>query len=319
MNVLVVVEISQGKPKRASLEVLTQAGKLSDGGKVFALASGPYSASVKNVLSRYGAQMIFYGQDEQLSRLNSEVIFQLTKKAVEEAKPRAVLMSASFLGKELAGRLSGAFHAAVATDCIDVGFSGERLKAKRPMFAGKVIATVTLSGDIQIASIRPNVLAAMEHPVEAVEKLISLEPSRFLTEVEKMEAAETKRPELTEAEIIVSGGRGMKGPENYHLIEELADQLHAAVGASRAAVDAGWRPHSDQVGQTGKVVSPKLYIACGISGAVQHFAGMGSSKIIVAINKDPEAPIFKKCDYGVVGDLFEIVPEMTKQFKNGSV
>lgn len=313
MNVLVLAEVNQGKVKRASLEVLTQARQFSSGGQVAVILAGALTSDVVTVLGKYGANLVFHSEHDQAQKQNPESIFELAKKSLKEFKPELILLSASFLGKETGARLSAFLNAPLANDCVEIKASGRDILIRRPMYAGKVIANVKLTGETKIVSIRPNAYSAKENQVTVSAKKISLDDVVLKTQVESAQAAEQKRPELTEADIVVSGGRGIKGPENFHLIETLADKLGAAVGASRAVVDAGWRPHSDQVGQTGKVVSPKLYFACGISGAVQHFAGMGSSKCIVAINKDPEAPIFKKCDYGIVGDLFQIVPAMADE------
>ena len=200
---------------------------------------------------------------------------------------------------------------------LDIDGQGN-LIARRPIYAGKAYVEVGFEGRPQMASVRPNAFpmpapAAQKAPVERVKA--EVKPEEVRTAVKEFVKTAGERPELTEADIIVSGGRGMKAAENFKILEELADVLGAAVGASRAAVDAGWRPQSDQVGQTGKTVSPNLYIACGISGAIQHLAGMGTSKYIVAINKDPEAPIFQKADYGIVADLFDAVPVMTEELK----
>ncbi|MBU0753754.1 MAG: electron transfer flavoprotein subunit alpha/FixB family protein, partial [Planctomycetes bacterium] len=191
------------------------------------------------------------------------------------------------------------------------------LTARRPIFASKAYAWVESSGNCFFATLRPNVFTPSEKGGDAAVEKVDFKPDAGALKVSLKEFVQSggDRIELTEAKIIVSGGRGMKGPENYKIIEELAEALRGAVGASRASVDAGWRPHADQVGQTGKTVAPTLYIACGISGAIQHLAGMSSSKVIVAVNKDPEAPIFKVADYGIVGDLFEVVPALTKAFK----
>ena len=192
-----------------------------------------------------------------------------------------------------------------------------RMVAKRPMYAGKCFAEVVTLVNPQMASLRPNVFPAVETPKagEVIPFDAAIDPGRLKTKVLEVQKDASGRVDLTEANVIVSGGRGMGGPESYQILEELAAVLGATVGASRAAVDSGWRPQTDQVGQTGKVVSPNLYIACGISGAIQHLAGMSSSKYIVAINKDSEAPIFNKADYGIVDDLFKIVPELAKECK----
>ena len=203
----------------------------------------------------------------------------------------------------------------MATDCTDVKIADGKLLAVRPMYAGKCFGEVVVSGTPQMASLRPNVFPIVENAKAGA--VVKFDPGlgEAKTKVLEVQKEAAGKIDVAEANIIVSGGRGMKGPEGYGILEELAKLLGAAVGASRAAVDAGWRPQSDQVGQTGKVVSPNLYIACGISGAIQHLAGMSSSKYIVAINKDAEAPIFAKADYGVVDDLFKVVPALTGEVK----
>jgi electron transfer flavoprotein alpha subunit len=211
----------------------------------------------------------------------------------------------------------GKLATGLATDCTDVKIADGKLLAIRPMYAGKCFGEVVFSTFPQMASLRPNVFPAVENAkAGAVVKFDpALDAGQLKTKVLEVQKDTSGKADLTEANVIVSGGRGMKGPEGYAILEELAAVLGATVGASRAAVDAGWRPQSDQVGQTGKIVSPNLYIACGVSGAIQHLAGMSSSKIIVAINKDAEAPIFTKADYGIVDDLFKVVPEFTKECK----
>jgi electron transfer flavoprotein alpha subunit len=221
------------------------------------------------------------------------------------------------MGKDLAPRVAARVGAGLVSDVVKLGVDGGRLKARRPMYAGKAFATVEWTGEPQMATLRPNVFPLS--PPEAARKFETVTPSVDVAnqraKVVKVEATASGKIELTEAQIIVSGGRGLKGPENFKLVEELAAALGAAVGASRAIVDAGWVDHHFQVGQTGKTVSPSLYIAAGISGAIQHLAGMSSSKVIVAINKDPDAPIFKVADYGIVGDVFEILPRLTEAVK----
>jgi electron transfer flavoprotein alpha subunit len=236
---------------------------------------------------------------------------------VKEKDPSILLLGASTQGKDLSARLVGKLATGMATDCVDVKIVDGKMLALRPMYAGKCYGEVVTAVFPQMASLRPNVFPVVENskPAEIVKFDPGMDPDQLKTKVLEIQKDTTGKVDLTEANIIVSGGRGMKGPENYVIIEELADVLGATVGASRAAVDAGWRPQKDQVGQTGKIVSPNLYIACGISGAIQHLAGMGSSKYIVAINKDPEAPIFARADYGVVDDLFKVVPELTKEIK----
>jgi electron transfer flavoprotein alpha subunit len=206
----------------------------------------------------------------------------------------------------------------LSADSVALAMNGDTLVATRPVYAGKLLSKVTWAKQPWMATLRPNVFkpaeaqAGQSAPVERPPLAVPAPQMKF---VERREEASTGLPELTEAEIVLSGGRGMKGPENYVILEELGGVIGAAVGASRAAVDAGWRPHRFQIGQTGRTISPKLYMGFGVSGAIQHLAGMRTSKVIVAVNKDPEAPIFKIADYGIVGDLFEVVPELTKEFK----
>jgi electron transfer flavoprotein alpha subunit len=222
-------------------------------------------------------------------------------------------MGASAQGKDLAGRLAAKLEAGVAMDCVEVQLENGSLICTRPMFGGKINAQVEIEGDRQIVAIRPNVMDITEAGKDSVIEKPAVQLSDVKTTVVDKKMDTGDKVELTEADIIVSGGRGTGG--DYAVIEALADALGAAVGASRSAVDEGWRPHSDQVGQTGKTVSPTLYVACGISGAIQHLAGMSTSKYIVAINKDAEAPIFSKADFGIVGDLFEVVPALTEEVK----
>jgi electron transfer flavoprotein alpha subunit len=239
---------------------------------------------------------------------------------IAREQPSMVFFGATVMGKDLAPKVAARVNAGLAADCVSMKLDGDKFVVRRPMFSGKVYAEVAFQNtDIMMASFRPNVLVALPPDAARTAEVVSVTPEIAAADirVKVVEVVKTAagKVDLTEAERIVSGGRGMKGPENYAMIEELAGVIGATVGASRAAVDAGWRPLSDQVGQTGKVVSPNLYIACGISGAIQHYAGMGTSKMIVAINKDSEAPIFTKCDYGIVDDLFKVIPALTAEVK----
>jgi electron transfer flavoprotein alpha subunit len=222
------------------------------------------------------------------------------------------------MGKDLAPRVAARLKAGLAADCIALKWDGGSIVATRPVYAGKGLIDLKVNSPRKVFTLRPNVFSpgSANGAAAAVEKLnLNLQDTDFLARVTGVTVTKAGRPDLTEANIIVSGGRGLGGPENFKMIEDLADVLGAAVGASRAAVDAGWRPHEDQVGQTGKTVSPSLYVAVAISGAIQHLAGMSSSKYIVAVNKDKDAPIFQVADYGIVGDAFEVIPELSAQMK----
>ena len=315
-GVLVFAEQVDGSFRKVAYEVVSEGRRLADnlGEPLTGVVLGSAIESIATELGKYGADKVLVGDDPALADYTTDIYTNVLFDIVKENDPKILLVGASTRGKDLAGRLSARLNAGLAMDCIALRVDGGTLTATRAMFGGKVLAEVALDATPQMAAIRPNVMdIAQVEKAAAVEK-VSVEPGVAKTKVleKKMEA--TSKVELTEADIILSGGRGMGG-NDYSVLEELAELLGAAVGASRSAVDEGWRSHSDQVGQTGKVVSPNLYIACGISGAIQHLAGMGSSKYIVAINKDPEAPIFKKADYGIVEDLFKVVPAITAEVR----
>jgi electron transfer flavoprotein alpha subunit len=271
-------------------------------------------------LGAYGVDRVYVVDDPRLKDYLAELYVPVAADIIQSLSPKVVLAPASVDGKDLSARLAARLGAGLATDCTELKIEAGALKAKRPVYAGKAFAWCEWAPGAwpQMASCRPNVMDCRVPDAAkkaAVDKPAANMPGESKSQVLAAQKDAKGKIDLTEAQIIVSGGRGMKGPENYAMIEELAQLLGGTVGASRAAVDAGWRPHSDQVGQTGKVVTPNLYIACGISGAIQHLAGMGSSKFIVAVNKDPEAPIFGKADYGVVEDLFQFVPVFTEEVK----
>jgi electron transfer flavoprotein alpha subunit len=232
--------------------------------------------------------------------------------------PKAIFGPVTSRQRELVARLAARLGVGLAADCVGFTMDGDKLVATRPVYAGKLLSRVTWAKQPWVATLRPNVFRPAESQAgktATVDKPAVTVPPAAMKLVERREEVSTGLPELTEAETVISGGRGMKGPENYVILEDLGRVIGAAVGASRAAVDAGWRPHRFQIGQTGRTISPKLYLGFGVSGAIQHLAGMRTSKVIVAINKDPEAPIFKIADYGIVGDLFEVVPALTAEFK----
>jgi electron transfer flavoprotein alpha subunit len=310
-NVLVVAEAAEGSFRKVTFEAVSTGRLLADqlGGQLTVVALGASVAAKASELSAYGADQILVTDDEQFDAYLYDTYTAAIGTAIGEAMPQLILLGATMLGKDLAARLAARLNAPLAVDCIQVSADGDGVKVTRPVYGGKLLAEVSLTGQPVVVAIRPNTFAVNEQSGAGEVQNLDVEiGERDLTLL--AQNLETGKLELTEAEVIVSGGRGMGGSD-YSLLEKLADLLGGAVGASRSAVDEGWRPHSDQVGQTGKVVSPTLYIACGISGAIQHLAGMSSSKIVVAINKDADAPIFSKADYGVVGDLFELLPLLT--------
>ncbi len=316
MSILVFIEQRDGQVRSVCREALGEATRLAAalGGPVVgvcAAASDPGLAA----LGEAGAEKVLLAASPAFAGYDAAGYARAVVAAVEAVKPAAVLFSASAMGRDLAPRVAARLGAGLATDCVALAAEGGRLTARRPVYAGKALQKVAFPKALALVSLRPKVFAPVTQAGRsaAVEPLaVAWDAAASRAKVVRVAAAGGGKVDLTEAEIIVSGGRGMKGPEHFKLIEELADALGASVGASRAVVDAGWRPHAEQVGQTGKTVSPKLYVAVGISGAIQHLAGMTSSRCIVAVNKDPEAPIFKVADYGIVGDLFEVVPALTQ-------
>jgi electron transfer flavoprotein alpha subunit len=257
--------------------------------------------------------------NETLTQYNPEVFTALVEGWIKESGAKIVLGSTSMMARDLFPRLAAKFQSGVASDCITLAFDGGKVKVRKPLYSGKCTAEVDFTDSpMQFVLMRPNQLPVGEAKTGAaanVAETAAPSASGKITTKEVVKGSSNK-PDLTEANIIVSGGRGLGAPENFKILNELADVLGATVGASRAVVDAGWVPHGMQVGQTGKTVAPSLYIACGISGAIQHLAGMSGSKVIVAINKDAEAPIFQKANYGLVGDVFEIVPKLTAELKS---
>lgn len=319
----IFVEHKDEKIRKVTFEMLSEARKLADqkSEELCAVVLGNNIGSFVEVIGQYGADKIYVLENELLSQYTTDGYAKALADLAKEQQPSILLFGATVIGKDLSPRVATRLGAGLATDCVKIGLDSEgKLTATRPMYAGKVIAEVGFSSDTpQMASVRPNILPATvlsdSRKAEVIRLKANISAADIKTTIVETIKTAGEKVDLTEADVIVSGGRGMKGPENFKILEELADVLDATVGASRAAVDAGWRLQIDQVGQTGKVVSPNLYIACGISGAIQHFAGMGTSKVIVAINKDPDAVIFGKCDYGIVDDLFKVVPIFTQECK----
>src|SRR6266567_271195 len=317
--VLVFAESSGGSFRKAAYEAVTEGRRLADLLKVeeYALAIGSGVNERSADLGRYGTDKVLIADDPSFALFNSDYYRQITLDAVKKINPGIILAAATSSGKDLAPRLAVHLNAGLATECTQIDLDNGRIVATRPAYAGKVLLKVKITSTPAIATLRPNVFTAKEAipRKNPVTERISLNRPNSRMAVKEFVTHGAKKLDLTEASVIVSGGRGMGGPQNYKIHEELAEIMGGVVGASRASVDAGWRPHSDQVGQTGRTVSPTLYIACGISGAIQHRVGMINSKVIVAINKDPEAPIFGFADYGIVGDVFEVVPALTQEMK----
>ena len=319
--ILVFIEVREGKIKKYSLEVLSEAKRRADELKteVCAALVGHGQEALAAELSAYGAAKIYALENSLLERYSASGFAEALYSLARETDPSAVFIAASSMGKDLAPRLAAKLGVGLASDCTEVSVKDGKLEVLRPIFAGKALMTLTFEARPQLATLRPNVFALQE-PLSGRGEVIKKEVVIAEDQV-KAPAVETLREEgaeldVTEAEVIVSGGRGMKGPENFDLLKELTKVIpHSTVGASRSAVDSGWIDHQHQVGQTGKTVSPNLYLAFGISGAIQHVAGMSSSKVIVAINKDPEAPIMKMADLGVVGDLFQVIPYLKDELK----
>ncbi|HEX2204777.1 MAG TPA: electron transfer flavoprotein subunit alpha/FixB family protein [Longimicrobium sp.] len=321
-GIFAFAETRDGELRKAAHEVVTGARKVADalGTEVHAvLLGGSGVGGAAQELARYGADKVFVGESAAFDRYSPEGFTTVAASFIKEHGCDAALFSSSAIGRDLAPRVAGRLGVDYASLATRVEVEGGALVVTRPRYSGKVFSTVTLSAKPAVVSLGPNAFTPAENPkAGTVETLsVAVDEADFGAIVREIRAAAGEKLDVSEAPIIVSGGRGLGGPENFKLIEELAAAFggKAAVGASRAVVDAGWRPHGEQVGQTGKTVAPQLYIAVGISGAIQHLAGMRTSRYIVAINKDPEAPIFKLADYGIVGDLFQIVPRLTEEVR----
>lgn len=319
-GIWVYAEQRDGKVKKVTYELLSAGRKVADslGEELCAVLPGKGVAGLAAALGEYGADKVFVLESDALEKYTTDGYANAVAELARQNGPAVILMGCTVAGRDLAAQVAQKLGTGLMTDCIDMALENGQLVFTRPIYAGKAFVRAACPGARPVmATIRPNVLAVeVIQPGRTAGVVVAAASTGDIRQVIKDIVLQVStRPELTEADVIVSGGRGMKGPENFKLLEDMADVLGAAVGASRAAVDAGWKSHSFQVGQTGKTVSPVLYIACGISGAIQHLAGMSSSKCIVAINKDPEANIFKVADYGIVGDLFEVVPLLTEEFK----
>jgi len=317
-NIAVFIEQRAGQIKKVAWQMLSAARELADqqGGEVWAVHLHAAGCNVQEDAAKHGADKVFTAEAPAFGTYDSELWTQALAAFVKEHAPDVLLVGSTAMGKDLAPRLAARLDCACISDAVGLSWDGG-LVVKRPVFAGKCYAEVASSSPVTVVGIRPNAFAQQEKgaAAEAVAFAPALDEAAARARVTAEETAAAGKVTLTEAEVVVSGGRGIKGPENYPLIEQLAAAFGAAAGASRAIVDAGWVDYSHQVGQTGKTVAPNLYVACGISGAIQHLAGMSSSKCIVAINKDENAPIFKVADYGIAGDLFEVIPALTEAVK----
>ncbi len=319
--ILIFIETREGKVKKSSLEALSEGKRRAEdlNTEAHAVLIGHGSEGLASEVFPYGASKVYVLENSLFSHYSASSFSQALYSLVEEVKPEIILFSATSMGKDLSPRVAAKLRVSLASDCTVTACKDGKLEVTRPIFAGKALATVSFKASPQIASLRPNVFPLTEPGAkegEVVKKDVVISEDKAKGQVDEILREEGAELDVTEADVVVSGGRGMKGPENFDLLRELTSIIpHSAVGASRSAVDAEWIDHQHQVGQTGKTVSPNLYMAFGISGAIQHLAGMSSSKFIVAVNKDPEASIFKVADFGIVGDLFQVIPPLKEELK----
>ncbi len=319
-DILAYAETRDGALRPVAAEVVSAARRLADSlsGQVVAIvAGGPGSAEAAADLSRFGADRILACEADSLSLYQPDATVELLASVVDDVAPTAVLFAASAQGKDLAARLAARLDVALASEVTEIAVEDGVPVVTRPMYGGKAYGRFRFLASPALISIRPNVFPASADPRDGAVEILAPADVAPKTRVIAVEAAERAALDVREAPVVVAGGRGLQDAANWRLLEDLVDALgaEATLGASRAVVDAGWRPHSEQVGQTGKVVSPSLYFAVGISGAIQHLAGMRTAAVIVAVNKDAEAPIFGVANYGVVGDLFEVLPRLTEEIR----
>ncbi|UOF91155.1 electron transfer flavoprotein subunit alpha/FixB family protein [Fodinisporobacter ferrooxydans] len=320
-TVLILAEIKDDKLRNVTFECVAAAQKIADGGKIIAAVFGENRSSHSAILGYYGADQVYVVPHHLLNMYTPDAYTQAFVQVIETIDPDVIFMGHTSIGKDLAPRVAARLGLGLVSDSIDVALEDGEIIFTRPIYAGKAFQKKKIQEGRVFATIRPNNIGVGEmdtgRPVE--QKNVTLDIQDLRTMIKDVVRKTTSGVDLAEAKVIVSGGRGVKSAEGFAVLQELANVLGAAVGASRGACDAGYCDYSLQIGQTGKVVTPDLYIACGISGAIQHLAGMSNSKVIVAINKDPEAPIFQVADYGIVGDLFEVVPLLTEEFEKALV
>lgn len=317
-GIWVFAEQLEGQIKKVSFELLSEGRKVADtlGEELCAVLVGKDVAGLAASLGEYGADKVYVLDNAALENYTTDGYTNVVSDLIKQYEPSALLLGCTVTGRDLAAQVAQRLETGLLTDCIGMEVADGQIVFTRPIYAGKVIVKACVPDARPVmATIRPNTFPVASNAKSAEVVNVDANVGEVRQIVKEVVRVASERPELTEADIIVSGGRGMKSPENFKVLEELADVFGAAVGASRAAVDAGWIAQSFQVGQTGKTVSPVLYVACGISGAIQHLAGMSSAKCIVAVNKDEEANIFKVADYGVVGDLFDVVPVLKDEIK----
>lgn len=321
-NVLAVAESRGGELRKVAFEAVAAAKTLaqSAGGEVHAILVGGAGIGARAAqLAAYGADVVYVTEHDAFTNYNAEATAALVADRAAQGGYRGVILSASAQGRDLAPRVAAKLKVPVAADALSLALEGDALVVRHFGYAGKVIMTLRLSASPAVVSLRPGAVAAEQAPgagrVESASP--TGDPTAARVVVTETVRGDARKLDLADAPVIVSGGRGLKAPENFKLVEDLAEAFgNAAVGATRAVTDEGWRPHSDQIGQTGRQVSPDLYVAVGISGAIQHLAGMRTSRTIVAINKDKDAPIFKIADYGIVGDVLEVVPALTAAIRD---
>jgi electron transfer flavoprotein alpha subunit len=321
-DVWVLAEYADGRPRKITYELLGKARSLAEelGGQVVALALGSGIQETSKDLGAHGADVVRVADDPLLGQYTTDAYLAVIEPIVATEQPFLLLVGSTASGRDLAPRLAARVDAGIVTDCAAVEIDGDQVEVTRPVMTRKALARVAFRGEgPRIAVVLPNIFPpTAPDPSRLAEVLpvsVTLDPAAVRTQVLEVKAIARETLPLTEADIIVSGGRGLRGPENFSILEDLAQALGAAVGSSRPPVDSGWVPHDYEIGQTGKTVNPQLYIACGISGAPQHLAGMSGSRWIVAINKDPQAPIFSIASYGVVGDLFQVLPLLTEEVR----
>jgi electron transfer flavoprotein alpha subunit len=319
-DVIAYAETRDGALRPVARETVSAARSLADelGGEVVAVTlGGPGSAEAARELAGYGADRILTAEHASFANYAPDAAVQAIESISEAAPAAVVVFPASARGKDLSARVAGRLDRSLASEVTELGVEDGSVVVTRPVYAGKAYAKLRFRSTPALISIRPNVFPVVQRQGDGVVETLAVEPAVGRTQVTGLEGGARERLDVREADVVVAGGRGLQGPENWEMLDALVDALgpQATLGASRAVVDAGWRPHGEQVGQTGKVVSPSLYFAIGISGAIQHLAGMQTANVIVAVNKDPEAPIFGVANYGIVGDAFEVVPRLTEEIR----